>query len=143
MTAMSEKNLSIGHLAQSAMTRVQTIRYYETIGLMPEAVRTAGNQRVYSDKDLKRLSFIRHARDLGFSLNAIRSLLMMSDEPEQSCVEADKLAREHLADVESRIERLQALQKELQRMIQQCQGGISAECRILGVLFDHKLCRYH
>ena len=72
---MSVNNFSIGHMAREAATKVQTIRYYEEIGIMPDPVRTAGNQRVYGKGDLKRLAFIRHSRELGFSLNAIRSLL--------------------------------------------------------------------
>lgn len=140
---MGAKEFSIGHLAREAATKVQTIRYYEEIGILPAPVRTAGNQRVYDVDDLKRLLFIRHSRELGFSLGAIRNLLDLSDQPDRTCEEADKLARLHLGEVESRIARLEAMKKELKRMIRECQGGVSAECRILGVLADHSLCRHH
>jgi len=140
---MGEKNFSIGHLAREAATKVQTIRYYEQIGMMPEPVRTGGNQRAYGADDLRRLAFIRHSRELGFSLDDIRSLLALADNPERSCADADRLASLHLDEVESRITRLEAMKKELKRMIGECRGGISAECRILGVLADHNLCRHH
>ncbi len=136
------KYLSIGTLAKRAGTKVQTIRYYEDIGLMPEPTRTAGNQRIYSEADLRRLAFIRHARELGFSLDAIRSLLELSAHPDSPCADADAVAIRHLAEVKSRIARLEALRDELERMIRNCRGGRIAECRILEVLEDHSLCAH-
>lgn len=132
--------LSIGTLAKRTGTKVQTIRYYEEIGLMPEPGRTAGGQRRYGDSELDRLSFIRHARQLGFPLDAIRELLVLSDTPTQSCEEADTIATRQLKLVEQRIDRLQALRTELKRMIHECSGGNAADCRILGVLRDHSEC---
>ncbi len=79
--------LSIGTLAKCTGTKVQTIRYYEQIGLLPEPGRTEGGQRRYSEGDLDRLAFIRHARLLGFTLDAIRELLDLSDNPARSCAE--------------------------------------------------------
>jgi len=137
---MARHNFSIGDLSRRTGAKVQTIRYYETIGLIPKAGRTAGNQRIYGHEDVKRLGFIRHARELGFSLDDIRSLLMMSADPNRPCVEADSLAAKHLHEVTSRIERLGALKEELERMINTCQGGKMAECRILEVLANHQLC---
>ncbi|MCF3936594.1 helix-turn-helix domain-containing protein [Acuticoccus sp. M5D2P5] len=132
--------LTIGKLGQKTGTRVQTIRYYEEIGLMPEAERTEGGQRRYSDADFDRLSFIRHARQLGFPLEAIRELLSLSDHPDQSCHEADAIARRQLKQVEQRIARLNALKTELHRMIEECSGGHAADCRVLEVLRDHSEC---
>ncbi len=79
--------LAIGTLAKRTGTKVQTIRYYEQIGLLPEPGRTEGGQRRYGDEDLDRLAFIRHARQLGFTLEAIRELLDLSDNPSRSCAE--------------------------------------------------------
>ena len=132
--------LTIGTLSRKTGTKVQTVRYYEQIGLLREPGRTEGGQRRYEEADLDRLAFIRHARQLGFSLDAIRELLELSDHPQQSCADADSIARRQLKQVEQRLLRLQALQKELKRMIVECSGGRVADCRVLEVLRDHSEC---
>lgn len=132
--------LSIGTLAKRTGTKVQTIRYYEQIGLMPEPGRTEGGQRRYGDAELDRLAFIRHSRQLGFSLEAIRELLDLSDSPERSCAEVDAVAQRQLREVEARIARLEALRVELRRMISECNSDRIADCRILEVLRDHEEC---
>ncbi|WP_084863759.1 MerR family transcriptional regulator [Salibaculum halophilum] len=132
--------LTIGSLARKTGTKVQTIRYYEQIGLMPEPGRTEGGQRRYGDDELDRLAFIRHARQLGFSLEAIRELLDLSDHPHRPCLEADAIARRQLKQVEQRLARLEALRIELQRMVHECSGGQTADCRVLEVLRDHSEC---
>ena len=121
-------------------SKVPTIRYYEEIGLLPEAERSAGNQRLYGQKAQERLTFIRHARELGFPLDAIRDLLSLSDRPNQSCAAADAIASVQLAAVEARIARLTALKAELERMLVQCAGGVIADCRVIEVLGDHAQC---
>ena len=98
--------LAIGALSRQTGTKVQTIRYYEQIGLMNEAGRTSGGQRRYFEKDLDRLAFIRHSRQLGFSLDSIRELLELSDNPSRSCAEVDSIARRQLRQVEQRLKRL-------------------------------------
>ena len=133
-------SLSIGKLAKAAVVKVPTIRFYEQIGLLPEPDRSAGNQRLYGQSALDRLAFIRHARELGFPLDAIRDLLSLSDRPDQSCAAADVIARAQLAEVESRLARLTALKGELERMVVQCAGGRIADCRVIEVLGDHSLC---
>ncbi len=132
--------LSIGTLAKRTGTKVQTIRYYEQIGLMPEPGRTEGGQRRYGNEELDRLAFIRHSRQLGFSLEAIRELLDLSDSPERSCAQVDAVAQRQLREVEARIARLQALRSELRRMINECNSDRVADCRILEVLRDHEEC---
>ena len=132
--------LTIGKLGASAGVKVPTIRYYEQIGLLPEAERSAGNQRLYSRKALQRLAFISHARDLGITLEAIRDLLSLSDRPDQPCAAADAIARAQLVEVESRLARLTTLKAELERMVLQCAGGRIADCRVIEVLGDHSLC---
>ena len=132
--------LSIGALAKRTGTKVQTIRYYERIGLMPEPGRTDGGQRRYADAELDRLAFIRHSRQLGFPLDAIRELLDLSDNPERSCAKVDAVAQRQLREVEARIARLEALRVELRRMISECSADRVADCRILAVLRDHEEC---
>ena len=136
---MSEQ-FSIGDMAKTGNCKVQTVRYYEDIGLLPAPARSAGNQRIYTREHRDRLRFIRHAREMGFPLERIREILALGDEPSHSCAEIDQIAREHLRDVESRIERLQSLRAELQRMISECTANRVAECRVIEVLSNHDLC---
>jgi len=131
---MSGQEIGIGDLARATGCKIQTIRYYEQIGLMPEPVRTAGNQRRYGQAHIERLSFIRHSRELGFPLEAIRELLSLSDRPEQPCDAVDQLARRQLEQVEQRLSRLSVLKAELERMIEQCAGGRVRDCRIIEAL---------
>ncbi|MDD2869318.1 helix-turn-helix domain-containing protein [Neomegalonema sp.] len=131
---------TIGRLGAAAGVKVPTIRYYEKIGLLPEAPRSEGGQRIYDRKALNRLRFIRHARDLGFPLEAIRDLLELSDQPHSSCAAADGVARAQLSAVKTRILRLKALESELERMIAECAHGVIADCRVIEVLGDHSLC---
>jgi len=131
---------AIGALARQTNTQVQTIRYYEQIGVMPEPVRTAGGQRRYGQAHLDRLAFIRHSRELGFSLDQIRSLLDLADRPDRTCAEADKIAQENLRAVRRRIESLRALETELERMVSECAGGRVCNCRVIDVLSDHGKC---
>lgn len=132
--------LSIGKLGQATGVKVPTIRYYEQIGLLPEPDRSGGNQRLYDAATLDRLRFIRHARALGFPLDAIRELISLSDQPDQSCAAADAIARRQLAAVEERLARLTALRSELRKMISHHEGGSIADCRVIEVLGDHSLC---
>ena len=124
----------IGEAAQKTGVKIPTIRYYEQIGLLPAPVRTDGNRRLYQETELRRLSFIRHARELGFDLKAIRALLSLQDHPEHSCASADAIARARLAEVRQRIARLKALEDELTRMIDECARGRIAECRVIETL---------
>lgn len=134
------EQVSIGEMARAGECKVQTVRYYEQIGLLPEPPRSVGNQRLYSRGHLTRIRFIRHGRQLGFSLGRIRQILALSDDPGHSCEEVDGIARDHLREVESKIDRLNSLRKELKRMISECSGGRVADCRIVEVLADHALC---
>lgn len=134
MTEPAATRFSIGDLAQQSGTKVETIRYYEKARLMPSPARTAGNHRAYTQAHADRLAFIRHGRALGFPLESVRALLALADEPDRACADVDAIAREHLAAVRERIERLQALEAELSRMIDACGCGRVAECRIIEAL---------
>ena len=128
---MNDKILMIGQLARRTRTKVETIRFYEKNGLLPAPSRTGGNYRAYELVHLSRLSFIRRARELGFSLDQIREFLKLADDRSQSCAAVDAIAREHRKEVERKIEDLTALKSELDRMIDQCGCGLVADCRII------------
>ena len=132
--------LSIGEAAERSGVKIPTIRYYEQVGLLPAPPRTGGNRRFYDDAALRRLTFIRHARDLGFEVDALRQLLNLSDQPERPCAEADVIARAHLAEIDSKISRLTALRSEVRRMLDECAHGRVGECRVIQVLADHSQC---
>lgn len=131
---MAQDVFTIGDLAKATSTKVETIRYYERIGLLPVPKRTAGNYRSYLNAHFGRLSFIRRARDLGFSIEQVRELLGLSDQRGRSCEAVDTIAREHLAEVKRKIADLQALRRELSTVIDQCGRGTIAECRIIEAL---------
>ena len=133
---------SIGELSKRANVKVPTIRYYETMGLLEAPERTEGNQRRYSKAGLERLSFIKHARDLGFSVEAISELIELQEGPENSCQPANEIAHKQLSEVRAKIKKLRALEKELVRMSAGCDGsGVAGDCYVLASLADHKLCQ--
>lgn len=133
-------DISIGALSQQTGVKVPTIRYYEGVGLMPAPARTEGKQRRYTPAEVARLNFIRHARELGFEVDAIRELLAMNAQPDRSCAEVDRITRRHLTEVDRRIAQLTAMRGELQRMVDECGHGRVCECRIIQVLADHGQC---
>ena len=137
MEYAKNRPLSIGVLAEETGCKVPTIRYYEKVGLMPQPIRTSGNQRRYGPAHVDRLGFIRHARELGFPLDRIRDILALGDRPDRSCAEVDRIARDHLAAVEARLARLTALKQELERMVKQCGSGKVSDCRVIEVLSDY------
>lgn len=129
-------DFSIGELARRAQVKVPTIRYYEQIGLLPSPPRTEGQQRRYDSTHAARLNFVRHARELGFGVDAIRELLAMSDTPNQSCAEVDNMARRHVAQIDRRIAHLTSLRDELQRTVDECGRGQVCNCRVIETLAD-------
>jgi Cu(I)-responsive transcriptional regulator len=131
---MMSEGFSIGELAKATGTKAETVRYYERIGLLPEPARTGGNYRAYARPHLERLSFVRRARDLGFSLDQVRALLRLADDRSQSCAEVDRIAKLHLTEVERKVADLVSLGGELRQLIDQCRHGTIAECRILDAL---------
>jgi DNA-binding transcriptional MerR regulator len=131
---MHAGSYSIGALAQAADTKVETVRYYERIGLLPEPGRTPGNYRSYGGDHLARLSFIRRARDLGFTLDQVRALLGLADHKDKDCCTVDAMARDHVAQIDRKIADLKALRRELNDLLDQCHRGTIADCRIIGTL---------
>lgn len=132
--------LSIGELARRTGVKVPTIRYYEETGLLDAPERSQGNQRRYDRGALERLAFIRHARDLGLGIEAIRELIELSGHPGRPCAEADRIAREHLDGVRARIARLRRLERELERIATHCGSGTVEDCYVIRALSDHSLC---
>jgi len=132
--------LSIGALARETGVKATTIRFYEDIGLLPRPPRTESNRRTYDEPDVKRLRFIRHARDLGFEVDAIRQLLSLADHPDRPCRDVDQIARERLQAINAKIAQLVALRTEVEHMLDQCAQGQVRECRVIEVLADHAEC---
>lgn len=131
---------SIGDLSRRTGVKVPTIRYYEQMGLISAAHRSEGNQRRYEKSDLERLAFIRHARDLGFDIPAIRELIALSRHPQAPCAGADRVANDHLAAVRAKIASLQKLEQELERIVSHCGGHSVEDCYVIRALSDHGLC---
>ena len=131
---------TIGDAARISGVKVTTIRFYEERGLLPAPTRSNGNRRLYAKSDIARLQFIRHARDLGFALSSVETLLGLADQPGRDCAEVDALARGQLAEVDRRIAQLTTLKAELGRIVAQCAGGTVAECGVIACLADHALC---
>ncbi|MBB1247532.1 helix-turn-helix domain-containing protein [Rhizobium sp. G21] len=134
--------MSIKDAARESGVKIPTIRYYEEIGLLPAPGRDGSNRRVFAEADLQRLAFIRHARELGFEVDAIRTLLDLQDRPDQPCSAADAIAQARLADVNQRIRSLLALKAELEAMVEGCRHGHVSECRVIETLADHGRCVY-
>lgn len=126
--------MKIGELASATATKVETVRFYEKIGLLPRPARTPANYRAYCNEHLARLSFIRLARDLGFTLEAVCELLSLSDDTAQPCESVDNIARSYLAEVDRKIADLSALRIEIDKVIGSCRQGKLAKCKIIETL---------
>lgn len=131
-------DITIGRLSSATGVKIETIRYYEKIGIMPEPPRSGGGQRLYSDDHCARLGFIKRSRDLGFSLDAVRSLLGLSDAT-PSCGEVHAITTEHLEDVRKRIGDLRRLEKTLSAIAAECAGGDTPDCPIIDALGSRNL----
>ena len=119
-------SFTIGQLASAAEIPAATIRYYEKIGLLSAPTRSDGNYRLYDQLDLARLSFVRRARDIGFTIDQVRSLLTFSDQRDADCCEVMVMTAEHLHAVEQKIADLVVLNEQLANMLASCQGGTVA-----------------
>lgn len=128
---MSGTGLNITAAAQATDLKVETIRWYESVGLVPAPPRSAGNYRVYGPAHVERLIFIKRSRDLGFTLDEIRALLDLADHPQRNCAEVETIARAHLAEIERKAVDLERLAVELRRIIASCSGGNVADCKIV------------
>lgn len=132
---MSASTLSIGAVAKRTGCTVPTIRYYEDIGLLPTAARTDAGQRHYGESTLRRLTFIRRCRDFGFSIEQVRELVGLVDQPDRPCLEVRSIAASHLAEVRRKLDELRALEGSLNAFVWSCDtacaGGAAMDCSIL------------
>jgi DNA-binding transcriptional MerR regulator len=126
--------LKIGALADRTGTSAPTIRYYEEIGVLRSAYRQSGGQRVYGDEDVKRLTFVRRCREFGFSIETVRSLVVVLHDPRSSCMEARDLAQQHLVEVRQKISELKSLERSIATFVADCDVGCAGpDCVILGI----------
>jgi Zn(II)-responsive transcriptional regulator len=128
------ENLKIGQLAKKAKVKVETVRYYERRGLLPDPSRRESGYRMYSETDVTRLQFIRHAQKLGFTLNEVSELLSLRVDPGITCADVKKRAEIKLNDIEGKIRALRQMKLALTRLVKLCKGGSSNECSILQAL---------
>ena len=128
--------MQIGTLSERTNCNIETIRYYERTGVMPEPPRTEGGHRVYSEDHLKRLVFIRKSRHLGFSLDQIRGLLELVDRHDFTCDEVRDLTLSQMADVKQKVADLRKIEKILKNMVSHCDKGAVPDCPVIDALFD-------
>lgn len=127
--------VSIGTLSKRTGCNVETIRYYEHVGLLPAPARSAGGYRLYATEHLKRLMFIRRARALGFSIDEVRTLLKLADERERSCARARVVAAGHLEEVRVKIADLKAMERVLRNTVARCASGKGSDCPLIEALY--------
>ncbi len=131
--------MKIGELAAATGCHLETVRYYEKIGLLPKPPRTGSGYRAYRPSDVARVRFIARGRSLGFSLDEIRSLLRLSESPDLACGDVDALARQHLTEVRLKLTQLQRMEAELMATVERCRGGQRATCAVLQSLGEPDL----
>ncbi|MPZ32997.1 MAG: MerR family DNA-binding protein [Rhodospirillales bacterium] len=134
----SVKSLQRAELAKRTGCNLETVRYYEKVGLLPEPPRTAGGYRSYDTTHERRLSFVLRARELGFSLDEIRELLHLVDERDQPCAEARAVAATHLDDVRAKIADLKRMERVLKDVVAQCADGTLPDCPLIETLFQER-----
>jgi MerR family transcriptional regulator, mercuric resistance operon regulatory protein len=131
------RGITIGQLAKAAGVNLETVRYYERIGLIAKPARTSGGQRSYSSEDTRHLAFVRRARELGFSIDDIRALLKLAAPGRRSCAEVQSIASAHLMNVQTKLADLARLEKILAATVEQCAGDASPACPVLEMLDAH------
>jgi MerR family transcriptional regulator, mercuric resistance operon regulatory protein len=127
--------IAIGALSKHTGTNIETIRYYERVGLLPAPARSSGGYRLYRTDHLKRLNFVRRARALGFSIGEVRTLLRLADERERPCAEVRAVAEAHLRDVRTKIADLRRMEGVLRATIRQCADVRRASCPVIDALY--------
>lgn len=134
----SPRLIAIGRLAKQTGTNVETVRFYERIGLLPTPTRSAGGYRLYRTDHVKRLNFVRRARALGFSIQEVRTLLRLADERRRPCAEARIVAEAHLKDVLAKIADLRAMERALKDTVARCAEGTGSHCPLIEALLQDK-----
>ncbi len=129
-------DFSIGALSRESSVNIETIRYYEKIGVMPKPARSMSGYRLYTADHLKRLTFIRRGRELGFSLDELRDLLHLVDGHDYTCAEVRALTLDHVASIRQRIADLRRLERVMTSVASQCSARRVPDCPIIDVLFQ-------
>ena len=132
------QSLTIGRLAAATGVNLETVRYYERIELMPPPARTASGHRAYEQAHVRRLAFIRRARELGFSIEQIRALLALAEPSRASCAEVREIARTHLDEVRAKLSDLAKLEGILAETVSRCSGDAATSCPVLDMLATHR-----
>src|SRR5438094_6384381 len=127
--------IAIGRLAKHTGTNIETIRYYERVGLWPAPARSAGGYRLYGTEHLKRLNFVRRARGLGFSIGEVRTLLRLAHERKRPCAEVRVVAEAHLRDVRAKIADLKRMERVLKATVARCAEGRRVDCPLIEALY--------
>lgn len=135
MSDAGAMHMAIGALSRSAGCKVETVRYYERIGMLPAPPRTAGGHRVYDREHLRRLGFVRRARALGFTLPQVRALLRLVDGPDGTCEDVNEIALSHLSEVRRKMADLRRIEGVLSAMAGRCAGGEVPDCPVVDALF--------
>jgi MerR family transcriptional regulator, mercuric resistance operon regulatory protein len=130
--------LTIGALSKRTGVNIETIRFYERVGILPKAPRSAGGHRIYNRDHLMRLGIVRRSRELGFSLDEVRGLLQLVDGGSYTCAEIKAITLDHLADIRRRIADLRRLEQTLAEVAGKCRGGKVPDCPVIEALFDSR-----
>ena len=128
----------IGALSKQTGCNIETIRYYERIGLMPAPARSEGGHRLYAEAQARRLGFIRRTRQLGFTLDEVRTLLKLVDGGRYTCAQVKRITVHHLQDVRAKVADLRKIERVLREMAAQCDGGRVPKCPVIDALFDDR-----
>jgi MerR family mercuric resistance operon transcriptional regulator len=134
ITSSRAESLPIGELSKRSGVKIETIRYYERVAMLPAPTRTANGRRVYGATDLRILAFIRRSRELGFSLEDIRALLRLGGPEKASCREVREIAAHHLEDIRAKLHDLTRMERLLSRTVARCSGKTAPDCPVLDIL---------
>jgi MerR family mercuric resistance operon transcriptional regulator len=130
--------LTIGALSRRTGVNIETIRFYERVGILPKPPRSAGGHRIYSQEQLMRLGFVRRSRELGFSLDEVRGLLQLVDGGRYTCAEVKAITLDHLADIRRKIADLRRLEQTLADVAGKCRGGKVPDCPVIEALSNSR-----
>ena len=123
-------------MARATGCNLETIRYYEKIGIMPDPPRNTKGYRSYDDAHVRRLKFVMRSRDLGFTLEEVRGLLGLVDEQSRTCAEVQVIAEDHLTDVRAKIADLKRIERVLSDTVARCTGDAAPECAVIDALLE-------
>ncbi len=133
--ASQETLITIGKLSEKTGVNIETVRYYEKIGLIPKPYRSEGGNRLYNMEQVKRLAFIKRCRELGFPLDTVRAFLKLVDEQNYSCAEIADISQHHLEDIQAKIRDLRKIETHMKDMLSQCKKDKTPECAFIDILF--------